>query len=161
MERIEQKSVSLDRLVSELLTPARLETGIVDGLDEDVDVNELVADIVEDAQFDAAGNGCAVEYAANGQPVVKGNAEFLHRAIENVARNAVKYSTPGGRFSIDTHPEPEGHLLRSSISDQDPGIPEEVLDAIFEPFSRERHQVIYRPWAGIGDFAAWDRCSRG
>ena len=63
-----------------------------------------------------------------------GRAELLHRAFENVLRNAVKFTGPG--TTVEVTAEQMTGRLRLDICDQGPGVPASELDAIFEPFHR-------------------------
>lgn len=134
IERIERESGRIDRLMEELLTLSRLEAGAYGTLDDPVDIVELIAEIVADAQFEAQAKGCRVELAALPHVVVKGRIELLQRAIENVIRNAVKHTLWNTRVGVAV--TREGHALAIRISDQGPGVPASALGTIFEPFVR-------------------------
>lgn len=134
--RIERESVRMDKLVSELLTLSRLEAGMTGKLDEDVDLNELVAAVAEDARFEAEALGIRVELVAHAQARIKGNAELLHRALENVVRNALKHTPAGKLVCIELDVEENLGNVAISVSDDGGGVPESELQAIFEPFFR-------------------------
>lgn len=134
VERIERDTARMDRLVGELLTLARLDSGMAGKPDEEVDLHSVVADIADDASLEADRKRCTIEVDLNKPAVVRGNQEFLHRAIENVVRNAVRYSPEGGIVSIAIQ-ESDGH--RSvTIADRGPGVSDAELAAIFDPFFR-------------------------
>lgn len=67
-----------------------------------------------------------------------GNAELLQSAIENVIRNAIRYTTPDA--SVDIHLErqekADGSFILLSIRDYGVGVPESELQNIFRPFYR-------------------------
>jgi two-component system OmpR family sensor kinase len=67
---------------------------------------------------------------------VKGSAELLHRALENVVRNALRHTPEGGKVAVEVLPDNGGNSLRLAILDQGPGVTERELSAIFEPFFR-------------------------
>jgi two-component system, OmpR family, sensor kinase len=133
LTRIEREGERLDALVDELLTLSRLQAGVA-GEREDVDMQELLEGIVEDARFEGAARQVNVELSATGLPTVRANPALLHRAIENVVRNALHHSPPGGVVQVTGHAE--GNRLRLSITDQGPGVPAEALEKIFQPFYR-------------------------
>lgn len=135
LERIEREGERLDHLVDELLTLSRLEAGVA-GRAEAVDMQELLGGIVEDARFEGAARQVGVELVATALPEVQANPELLHRAIENVARNALRHSPPGGTVRIEAGMKGEGGRLLLSIADQGPGVPEDALERIFRPFFR-------------------------
>jgi two-component system OmpR family sensor kinase len=133
LERIEREGERLDVLVDELLTLSRLEAGVA-GATEAVDMQELLETIVGDARFEGAARQVGVELLAAALPEVCANPELLHRAIENVVRNALHHSPPGSTVQVTGHAE--GKRLRLGISDQGPGVPPEALEKIFQPFYR-------------------------
>jgi len=134
--RIERETVRMDKLVSELLTLSRLEAGMAGKLDEDVNLNELVADVAEDARFEAETQDSRVELAIHGQARIWGNAELLHRALENVVRNALKHTPAEKLIRIELGVDDSRHTVIISVSDEGCGVPESELQAIFEPFFR-------------------------
>lgn len=136
MMRIEREAVRMDILVSELLTLSRLEADMIGKLNEQVDLNELVSNVVEDARFEAAASGCHVELEArSGGAIVRGNAELLHRAVENVVRNAVKHSPSGGLIGIKIRINSD-QMIFIYVLDEGTGVPEADIQSIFEPFFR-------------------------
>lgn len=136
MERVEKESVRIDRLLGELLTLSRLEAGMAGRPSEEVEVGELLAGIVADARFEAGARDVAVELEEDGDAVVDGDGELLHRAIENVVRNAVRFSPPGGEVRVSTRMDAAVGELRVVVDDRGPGVPEADLEAIFLPFYR-------------------------
>ena len=74
--------------------------------------------------------------AADGvTPVVSGGRpDLLQSAIENVVRNAVRYTTPGTAVEVEAHCDPSE--WRIVVTDHGPGVPEDQLTAIFKPFHR-------------------------
>lgn len=135
MLRIERESVRMDRLVGELLTLSRLEAGVTPSMDEEIPVEELLADIVRDAGFEAEAGGRRVACAVAGEVTVRGNGELLQRAVENIVRNAIRHTHAGSEVRIEAGATPGG-FLRLAVIDAGPGVPEGELAAIFEPFFR-------------------------
>ena len=132
--RIERESGRMDTLVSELLTLSRIEAGMAGKLDEAVNLGELLGDVVDDARFEAAARNCQVDLSGNRDVVLQGNGELLHRAVENIVRNAVKHAPPGSRVDIDVAQADERVIVR--VADAGPGVAEADLQAIFAPFFR-------------------------
>jgi DNA-binding response OmpR family regulator/anti-sigma regulatory factor (Ser/Thr protein kinase) len=102
--------------------------------------------VAEDARFEAEASARRIELRTAPEVIVKGHAELLHRAFENVLRNAIRYTAPG--TAVDIFMERDGARVRVSICDRGPGVPEADLDAIFRPFSR----VIAVPPAMRGSY---------
>ena len=148
LSRIETESEKLDALIEELLTLHRLDAGAVQSQHEQVDLIELLQAIVEDAEFEAHASGKTItlETAAPFISVVQG--ELVYRAFENVIRNAVKYSPPGGTTEVQARViQPD--LLEISVADRGPGVPAELHKRIFDPFFRIEEQGRTRG-SGLG-----------
>lgn len=139
LDRIELESTRMDRLVGELLTLSRLETGVMGEMQEEFNLDELVGEIIDDARFEAELQGKVIEFHGYCEVIVRGRAELLGRAIENVVRNAVKHTPPGSWILITAGCDhDEGHVTLA-IRDNGPGIPETDAERIFEPFFRSRN----------------------
>lgn len=151
--RIERDSGRIDTLVGELLTLARLDTAgaRVGGGADLVDLADLLSAIAEDAEFEAAGDGGPprrIEIDFRSPLPVRGDRELLHRALENVVRNAVRHrgDLPAAESAIqiaarlDERPAGSagtaGRQVVVDICDRGPGVPASQLEQIFEPFVR-------------------------
>jgi two-component system OmpR family sensor kinase len=134
LERIEREATRLDELVGEVLALARLEGAKRESGKEPVDLAELVASVAEDARFEAraANREVALQLA---QPVlVRGRPELLQRAVENVIRNAVKYTAEGSTVQVEL--SAVGRRARLQVTDRGPGVAPGDAERIFEPFYR-------------------------
>lgn len=137
LTRIERESMRMERLVGELLTLSRLEAGMARQFEAAVDLHELLASLLEDARFEAQAGGCRVDYAAPAAPAcIPADAELLHRALENIVRNALKHSPPGGTVRIELAADALRDAYRIRVADSGKGVPEADLPAIFAPFFR-------------------------
>jgi len=139
LERIGAAAQRVDELVAQLLTLSRLEATVTDrAYDrlERVDLVDLLASIAEDAHFEAQAFGKAVAVSADGEVVAEVRGESLHRAFENVVRNAVRFTAAGTTVDVSARPAADGLAFLVSIEDRGPGVPEEELPSIFEPFYR-------------------------
>jgi two-component system, OmpR family, sensor kinase len=136
LERIERESDRLDALIDELLTWHRLEAGVAIPPATHVDVMDLLHAISEDAQFEAQAAGKTVVIDAPGEFVSKMHGELIYRALENVIRNAVKFTFAGGEVGIVARISEDLAQWCCTVEDRGPGVPVEMLDTIFEPFTR-------------------------
>lgn len=137
-DRIEREAGRLDDLVGEVLTLSRLEAGVLGARPRDFDLGELLDAILTDARFEAAAKGVAVQCTgleASEMPV-RGHAELILRAIENIVRNAIKHTPPGSTVTVELAPAADERHLGLAVTDQGPGVPEAQLGSIFEPFFR-------------------------
>ncbi|WP_291993511.1 ATP-binding protein [Candidatus Accumulibacter sp. ACC003] len=139
LERVERESLRLDELVGELLTLSRLDAGTPGAPPLPIDLMEMVASIADDAGFEAAARGRAVNFTGDGEATASVQGELLYRAVENVVRNAVKYTAVGTAVEVQARRLVAGGGLPAFeivVSDRGPGVPEADLEAIFEPFYR-------------------------
>ncbi|MCB1916369.1 MAG: HAMP domain-containing protein [Rhodocyclaceae bacterium] len=134
MERVEREAGRLDRLVGELLTLARLDSGASDARLEALDLFDLAAGVAQDAAFEADVSGRSLDFQGEGLAPLTADGARLQRAFENVLRNAVKFSPPGGRVEVAARVA--GGEFELTVADRGPGVPEGELESIFEPFFR-------------------------
>jgi signal transduction histidine kinase len=149
LDRIEKESARIDNLIEELLTLARLDTGIPESQMLDVDLTEMIKMIAEDASFEAETKRCQVLTTLAENISLMGNPMLLHRAIENIVRNAVRHTPDGGRVLIQGAVNEENTWLTLDIMDQGDGVPENELKLIFEPFYRSPSADKFKGF-GIG-----------
>lgn len=133
LERLEREGERMDRLVGELLTLSRIDAG-TGGTAEIVDLSELLAELVEDARFEADQHGIAVTLDTPPELLTRAAPELLLRAVENVVRNALRHSPVGGTVAIRV--TADATRCRMLIDDDGPGVPEQELENIFAPFRR-------------------------
>jgi len=129
----------IDVLIGQLLILSRLESGLSSSEREDVDVAQLVEMTVADCNFEAEASGKSVSFRSTGAFLL-GNADAhaLRSACENVIRNAVRFTHPETNVEVVLHIDRGPLELQGilSIRDYGPGVPEESLSAIFQPFYR-------------------------
>ena len=135
-ERIEKEIESISALASELLTLARLDGTAPPPPFAPLDLAALVDRVLADAAYEAPARARDLSFDRPAAPlVVSGNADLLCRAIENIVRNAVFYTTPGTAVTIGLARGAAGRV-RLSVADHGPGVPEAALPHLFEPFYR-------------------------
>jgi len=136
MERIEEEIVRIDRLVGDLLKLSRLEAGELAGVEENVDMPELLRGVVADAHFEAQAQGRTVTWETECPGTVLGRPEMLHGAIENVVRNALKHAPQTRDIRVLTTVDAVRSRYTISVIDSGPGVPEPELPRLFSPFFR-------------------------
>jgi two-component system sensor histidine kinase CpxA len=135
---MEQDVECLNEMIGRLLIIARLDTATAPVQMISVNLTELVSHIVYDAGFESQKRDVAVTLKASEQFFVRGNAELLHSAIENVIRNAIRYTASGTQVEAALQgKEIEGvSFVSLAIRDCGPGVVESDLINIFQPFYR-------------------------
>jgi two-component system sensor histidine kinase CpxA len=159
LDRIDRESKRLNELIQKLLTIARLEGGEESIEKSPVHLEQLIHEIARDASFEAQSRHCQVEAEIIDDCVVMGSPSLLHSAIENVVRNAIRYTHEGTKvelrleqdvkFPVDTglkkialhdaHSGNDGAGKAEAVVrviDSGPGVPEDALDKLFRPFYR-------------------------
>jgi signal transduction histidine kinase len=132
-DRIERDTARLDAMIGELLTLNRLEAeGLAAG--ESIELAALAQSVVDDAGIEAERRGSRLILHAAEPCTVKGNRELLRRALENVVRNAIRFTVPGEPVEVELACDAEHATL--AVRDHGPGVPAHALDNIWKPFYR-------------------------
>ncbi|HLV88108.1 MAG TPA: ATP-binding protein [Candidatus Sulfotelmatobacter sp.] len=152
LERIELEASRLNELIGRILTLARLEDGEQRMPQTPVPLDEVVLNVAEDAEFEAQARHCHVHTTIpEGNWEVRGNGSLLHSAVENVVRNAIRYTQEGTSVQIEMSSEGSaaGAEAVLKVSDAGPGVPPEALGKLFEPFYR-LDEARGRQTGGVG-----------
>jgi two-component system sensor histidine kinase CpxA len=132
--RLKKEIHRLTDLVGALIQVTRAEGDPEANAQEALGLNELVTQVVEDCQVEADARGCHIALANSTALEVRGDRELLRRAIENVVRNSIRYAPP--QSEVDVELDGSRSTARISVRDHGPGVPEEALSKIFQPFFR-------------------------
>lgn len=135
LDRIERETARLDELIGQLLTLARLRNSSHEPPRDAVDVGQVAADVVTDAEFEAHASGRRIALHRGEDCTVTGDPGLLRSALENIVRNALHYTPPSTEVEIDVDQCPGG--VRVLVRDHGDGVPDASLDRLFEPFYRE------------------------
>jgi len=138
LDRMGREAERLNELIGQLLSLTMLEGGAERIERGPVDLARLVRDIVDDANFETGGSNRLAKVVASEDITVDGSEELLRRAIENVVRNALRYTDEGTsvEVGISRHLEDGRAYARIRVRDHGPGVPEKDLGRLFEPFYR-------------------------
>lgn len=100
----------------------------------------LVNEVVADATFEVSARSASVGFDVRVESLrpirITGNTELLHRALDNVVRNSVRYTPSGGRIHILGDYDALRREVRLMFADEGPGVRAADLAFIFEPFFR-------------------------
>jgi signal transduction histidine kinase len=138
LDRIALEVEHLDQLIGQLLTLARIDSGADSSRKERVELSSLIQEVAVDGNFEAQAKSCAVKVDSMDVCTTTGAREQLRRAIENVVRNAIRYTQPGTDVEITIRKQCAPVLSRAVIQvrDHGPGVSGEHLEKIFLPFYR-------------------------
>jgi two-component system sensor histidine kinase CpxA len=149
LENIRRDVQRLSRLVSELLDLSCLEADPDTRAVEAVVLHDLVQVVVDDCTIEAEAKQCRLIVESTWKGSVTADSELLRRALENVLRNAVRHTPDGSEVRVQI--EGAGELARVRVTDAGPGVPDELLASIFEPFFRvEGHRSRGTGGTGLG-----------
>ncbi len=131
--RIEREADRLNTLVGELIQVTRAEGDPTALTTEPMRLDELVRVIADDVHIEAERHHIVIDVKTC-EAEMEGNPELLRRAVENILRNAIRYSPDCGRVEVTLRRQAD--LYRVSVRDFGAGVPEDALAHIFDPFYR-------------------------
>jgi two-component system OmpR family sensor kinase len=133
LERIRREADKLEEMVGEILALSKLESGVRTA-DEYFFVSEVARMVVDDARFEAQEKGVEIDLVlgAGREAMMHGSGKLISRAIENVVRNALRFSRKGDRVTVELDSNAAGTNLL--IRDHGPGVEADQLQLLFEPF---------------------------
>jgi two-component system sensor histidine kinase CpxA len=138
LERIALETRRLDKLIGQLLTLSRIDSGVPAGVRTSFDLTNLVQEVANDGNFEAQALARRVEVTAAEACTITGVEELLRSAVENVVRNAVRHTREGTsvEVSLQRRDGSSGPLAVLRVRDRGTGVPEAMLTEIFLPFRR-------------------------
>ncbi|EXU74799.1 MULTISPECIES: ATP-binding protein [Erwinia] len=144
LDRIDDEARRLDKMIGELLTLSRAEHETLPD-EQYFDLLGLLEAVANDARYEAQIPGVEILLVAEQECdyTVKGDAKLIRSAVENVVRNALRFSLHGQQVKITLRQE--NGWLAISVSDQGPGVDADKLSSIFDPFVR-----VNSPLSGKG-----------
>ena len=152
LDRIERESDNLNEMISQLLTLTRLESGTDGRKRTNVDLAALVRDVAADADFEARSLNRSVQVVASDKCSINGVEELLRSAVENVVRNAVRFTPEGTAVEVAlTKQNGAGdNFAVISVRDRGNGVADESLEKIFRPFYRTEDARDRQSGGGTG-----------
>ena len=149
LARIKRDIGRLTVLVNELLQPTRAEGDSSALHPEEVRLDGLLHDLVDDGGVEAQARSCRISLRVEDPCVIVGERELIHRAVENVVRNAVRHAPDGTPIEVALRRQAGSALVL--VRDYGPGVPGDALASIFEPFFRaEGHRSRASGGVGLG-----------
>ncbi|HYL75346.1 MAG TPA: HAMP domain-containing sensor histidine kinase [Bryobacteraceae bacterium] len=134
LDRIQKEADRLNELVAELLQVTRVEGDPSMQKLESVRLDEMLGDLVYDSLLEAKAKDCTLLLKAPMPVTLLGDEELIRRAVENVIRNAIRYAPPGTAIEIELRRQ--AAMAQVCVRDFGPGVPEDALPRIFDPFYR-------------------------
>lgn len=133
LQRIGDNASQLDRLISDLLDLARIESGRLALAPRSTSLNRLLEDAAESMRPLAERREIVMKVEPPGEELVAhADRDRLMQVLFNLMGNAVKFTRPGGTILLAARREGDDALI--GVSDTGPGLPERELERIFDRF---------------------------
>ena len=152
LDRIERESDNLNEMISQLLTLTRLESGTDGRKRSNVDLDVLVREVSEDADFEARSLNRSVQVVSSDKCSINGVEDLLRSAVENVVRNAVRFTPEGTAVEVALRKQNGSgdNFAVISVRDRGNGVPAESLEKIFHAFYRTEDARDRQSGGGTG-----------
>ncbi len=148
LEMVQSDVARLERLLSDVREITRIDAGLNDEA-QVVDLDRLVAAVVQGHRLAAGESGVAVDYVqCDAELAVRVPADRIVQVLDNLLANAVSFTPPGG--TVDVRVDRDDHQARVCVLDEGPGIPEASLDRIFDRFYSDRPADHAGVHSGLG-----------
>lgn len=132
--RIEREIERLDQLIGEIIRFSRIQHGVTEVASEQVKLDALVRQLVDDGNFEAQAQGKGVVLRHCVPIEITGVQDWLSSAVENVIRNAIRFTPEGTDVTVRVEQVKKEVII--TVRDMGPGVPEDSMDTLFEPFFR-------------------------
>lgn len=139
LDRVDREVATMDVLMGQLLTLARLDGGVQGNKTATVDLLAVLEEVVADANFEADSGTPRVQLSATESAHVQGaDGVTIRSALDNVVRNALRHTHAPDpiEVTLDIDAESVPRLALICVRDAGPGVPQEHLETIFQPFFR-------------------------
>lgn len=153
LDRIERETERLNNLIGQLLSLARIESGVDMQRNKAFDLCALVQEVASDGDYEARSRDCHVKFQQGFECSVEGTPEMLRGAIENVVRNAVRHTAEKSTVEVAIERRPNGgnDYAVIKVRDHGDGVPDADLSDLFVPFHRVSDGIRRDPYgAGLG-----------
>ena len=149
LEIVSNESMLMAKVVDQLLTLARADSGKEQLSFEEIDLSELLASVAANAEILCRDQGLEFRTELTDNILVSGDRAKLRELFLNLLDNAIRYSPDGGKISLTLRREEEMAVI--SIVDTGIGISEEDIPHIFERFYRvDKARSRVENGAGLG-----------
>jgi len=133
-DRIECELERLDQLIGQIIRFSRIQHGVLEQSLEKIDLQELVVGLVNDGDFEAQACQKSVILIRSSEIKIWAVRDFISSAIENIIRNAIRFTPKESNVEVSLEEVAQQAVIR--VRDYGPGVPEETLKSLFEPFFR-------------------------
>lgn len=134
LDVVRESQRRLSNMIEDLLQISQAESGKLGLQFSDIDLCELGQRTVESASTFGENDQVEVTFACEAPLMVQGDRQKLRRVLENLISNALRFTPPGGKVSVQI--VAAGDNIQLQVSDTGPGIPAEFHKRIFEKYAQ-------------------------
>ncbi len=134
LDRIERESDRLENMIAQILNLSRFENDMHHVEWQTIELDDVILKVVEDARFEAGPRNISIEDQIEKPFRMIADPLLLHSTIDNVLRNALRFSPENGTIKVSLTNNNDQAVIQ--IEDQGPGVPEDKLNRLFDPFYR-------------------------
>jgi len=149
-ERLDNEAERLDALIGQILRYTKLDAS-PETDPEPIELADLIREVVENVNYECKAEGIkgiSVVAQIDASPVTLGHVDAMTSAIENIVRNAAHHSPPESEVKVHLSQDDEHAMI--DVRDSGPGVDEEDLRRLFEPFFRTRQSETSKKARGTG-----------
>lgn len=148
---INDATAQLRNLVTDILDRARIESGQVKPLKEEVVISDFIHNMLPPLQALAEERNIhlLVEISPDANDV-QADPVLLRQVLVNLISNAIKYNRPGGKIFCRVFTQPENLQIVFQVEDTGLGIPQDKLDMVFTDFYRIKPKMGEIEGTGLG-----------
>ena len=133
-DRMERDMTRLNDMIGQTIQWSRMMNAMQQLPTTRFRMDELVRELADNSDFEASMHHCSVLLLRCDSCSLNGTREWIYSAAENLVRNAIRFSPEGSQIELCLYYGESGVSL--TIRDYGPGVPDEDLDHLFEPFFR-------------------------
>ncbi len=132
---VRKHTLRLGTLIEDLFDLSKLDSASVTPNFETFSLSELIQDVAQEFRFESEQKDIDLSINLESDPAYTvGDIGLIQRVLENLVRNAIRYTPEGGEVTISIAQHPE--TVAVSVADNGPGISEEDIPRIFDRFYR-------------------------
>ncbi len=148
LERMQREIMRLSQLIDTLLEVTRMEGDFLSRETQRFSFSSLMQEVMSDCAFEAEARSIEIVSRIKGTRDMEGNPELIRRALENVVRNAIRFTQENSSIQFEANCDSSGIVV--VVGDSGPGVPEELLTRIFDPFVRADESRDSSSGGGVG-----------
>ncbi len=153
MDTIYSSTLSMEKLLDELLTVSRLEIGNIELNKSDVNLTDFLNDCADELSVELGNEGFDFEFInkCSDSALVEIDVDRFSRVIQNIVSNSIKYKKPDVKGKIILEAQEYAKSVIISIKDNGIGLDSESLPRIFETFYRaDKARTKVSEGSGLG-----------